>query len=58
VQVRKVKVGYLSLISAEILGGLKEGDLVLTENLDLFRDGESVRVTSIEDSKAETSGSP
>lgn len=58
VQVRKVKVGYLSLISAEILDGLNEGDLVLTENLDLFRDGESVRVTTIEDSKAETSGSP
>jgi RND family efflux transporter MFP subunit len=57
VQVRKVKVGYLSLISAEILDGLKEGDLVLTENLDLFRDGESVRVTTIEDSKAETTAS-
>jgi RND family efflux transporter MFP subunit len=54
VQIRKVKVGFLSLTSAEILDGLKEGDLVLTENLDLFRDGESVRVTSVEDSKSDT----
>jgi RND family efflux transporter MFP subunit len=55
VEVRKVKVGYLSLTTAEILDGLKVDDLVLTENLDLFRDGESVRVTSIsEEGKSAT----
>ncbi len=58
VQVRKVKVGYLSLTTAEILDGLKEGEHVLTENLDLFRDGESVRVTSTEESKSSSPAAP
>jgi len=52
VEVRQVKPGFLSLTDAEILDGLQEGDLVLTENLDLFRNGESVNVTSISDESA------
>ncbi len=47
VEVRKVTPGYTSLTEAEILDGLQEGDLVLTENLDLFRDGERVNITSV-----------
>jgi RND family efflux transporter MFP subunit len=53
-EVRNVDVGYLSLTTAEILSGLTEGELVLTEDLDQFRDGERVHVTTIGPQKAKT----
>jgi len=42
VSVEKVEPGFSSLTSVEIRSGLEEGDLVIVENLDLFRDGDSV----------------
>ena len=44
VELRKVQVGYTSLNSVEVLSGLDEGDLVITERLDTFREGDRVRV--------------
>lgn len=46
VEVRSVEAGYESLNEVEILDGLEIGDLVVTEELDLYRDGD--RVTPIE----------
>lgn len=44
---RPVKVGYRSFNLAEITQGVKPGELVLiVENLDLYRDGQRVRVIS------------
>lgn len=43
VDLRKVKVGYVSLNDAEILEGVKAGDLVIVDQLDRYRDGERVR---------------
>jgi len=51
VEIRQVKPGFKTLTQAEILPNadphatVSEGDIVLTENLDLFRDGDRVRVT-------------
>lgn len=42
VELREVKVGYV-LSHAEILSGLKEGEQVIVEQLDLFRPGMRVR---------------
>jgi len=47
VKIQPVKPGYLTMTDAEILDGLTTDDLVLTENLEQFRNGQSVRVTSI-----------
>lgn len=44
VVVRAVQTGYLSLDQAEILSGIKEGDLVITEELDRYREGDRVKV--------------
>ena len=44
VEKRDVEVGYLALNQAEILKGLAEGELVITEQLDQFRDGQRVRM--------------
>eukprot|EP01012_Entosiphon_sulcatum_P024250 TRINITY_DN29422_c0_g1_i1.p2 TRINITY_DN29422_c0_g1~~TRINITY_DN29422_c0_g1_i1.p2 ORF type:complete len:381 (-),score=65.59 TRINITY_DN29422_c0_g1_i1:1835-2977(-) len=44
VKVQQIKLGYLDLNRAEVLEGLKEGDLVVVENIDQFRDGQRVRV--------------
>ena len=46
VEVRSVEAGYESLNEVEILNGVEVGELVITEELDLFRDGD--RVTPIE----------
>lgn len=43
VELRSVKLGYVALNQAEILEGLKEGELVIVEELDLFRPGMRVR---------------
>ena len=45
VEVRSVETGYDSLNEVEILGGIEDGELVITEQLDLFREGDRVRVT-------------
>ena len=42
VEVRSVEAGYESLNEVEILSGVDVGDLVVTEELDLFRDGDRV----------------
>ncbi len=42
VELRTVEVGFASLNSVEILRGLKEGELVVVEDLDRFRSGDRV----------------
>jgi RND family efflux transporter MFP subunit len=44
VELRKIKVGFVSLNRVEVLEGLTPGELVISENIDLFRDGQRVRV--------------
>ncbi len=44
VQLRQVELGYVSLSAAEVKRGLAEGELVIVENIDQFRDGQRVRV--------------
>lgn len=46
VELREVKVGYV-LSHAEILSGLKKGELVIVEELDLFRPGMRVRTQAV-----------
>ena len=43
VELRKVKLGFVALNFAEILDGVKPGELVLVEELDKFQDGDRVR---------------
>lgn len=43
VELRSVKLGYVALNQAEVLEGLKEGEQVIVEDLDLFRPGSRVR---------------
>jgi RND family efflux transporter MFP subunit len=43
VRLRNVTVGYVGLNEAEILGGVEEGERVIVEDIDQFRDGENVR---------------
>ncbi len=43
VELRTVKTGFTDLNTVEILDGLKEGELVLVEQLDLVRAGDKVR---------------
>lgn len=43
-ELRRVKTGYLSYTEAEILEGVEVGEKVIVENLDLFRDGDRVRI--------------
>jgi len=55
VEVRRITPGYLTLTEAEIMGNadshatVTEGEIVLTENLDLFRTGDRVRLTTDSD---------
>lgn len=44
VSVRVVKTGFLALNRAEVLEGIEPGEMVVLENQDLLRDGQSVRV--------------
>lgn len=41
----KVEAGYRSLLTVEILSGIREGEIVVTEELTRYRDGELVRTT-------------
>lgn len=43
VELRQVEVGYTSLTTVEILAGLEEGDQVIIDELDRFRNGDRVR---------------
>jgi RND family efflux transporter MFP subunit len=47
VELRPVKKGYVWLTGAEILEGLEAGEQVIVEDLDSFRDGDSVRVQEL-----------
>ena len=47
VELRPVKKGYVWLTGAEILEGLEPGEQVIVEDLDSFRDGDSVRVQEL-----------
>lgn len=44
VELRVVKVGFVALNVAEIVEGLKDGEFVIIDELDRFRDGQRVRV--------------
>jgi RND family efflux transporter MFP subunit len=44
VSFRKIETGFTSLNEVEVLSGLKEGDLVVVDHLDKFRDGDRVKV--------------
>ncbi|HTB80563.1 MAG TPA: efflux RND transporter periplasmic adaptor subunit [Opitutaceae bacterium] len=43
VQLRKVSVGYVGLNEAEIIEGVDEGEMVIADEIDRFRDGDRVR---------------
>jgi RND family efflux transporter MFP subunit len=43
IELRKVELGYVSNTDVEILSGLELGDLVIVEELDLYRPGSRVR---------------
>ncbi|HXA81274.1 MAG TPA: efflux RND transporter periplasmic adaptor subunit [Opitutaceae bacterium] len=45
VRLRKVSIGYVGLNEIEILDGVGEGERVIVEDTDLFRDGDHVRST-------------
>lgn len=47
VERRKVRTGYLSYSDAEILEGVEEDEKVVTEKLDLLRDGDRVNIERI-----------
>jgi multidrug efflux pump subunit AcrA (membrane-fusion protein) len=43
IELRKVEKGYGSMNLTEIISGLKEGELVITDQQDRFREGERVK---------------
>jgi len=47
-ELRKVEKGYDSLNQVEVLSGLEEGDLVIVEQQDRFREGDRVRTEGLE----------
>lgn len=47
VRQREVEVGFVSLTAVEVLKGLKPGDLVIVEDLDLYRDGQRVKPVTV-----------
>lgn len=49
VEERKVTIGLLNDKEAEILSGIKDGEIVVTSNLDRLQNGTKVRVKSDED---------
>jgi len=46
VELRRVTPGFLGLNKAEVLDGLEEGDMVISDEIDRFRDGDTVRVAT------------
>jgi RND family efflux transporter MFP subunit len=51
VQQRKVEIGFESLNAVEILKGVEHGELVIVDQLDLFHDGDRVKVQLADDPK-------
>ncbi len=51
VQPRKVEIGFESLNAVEILKGVEHGELVIVDQLDLFHDGDRVKVQLADDPK-------
>lgn len=47
VSMRQIEKGFGSMTNVEILSGLKEGDQVIVEDLDLFKVGDRVRTTEM-----------
>jgi RND family efflux transporter MFP subunit len=47
VELRRVKKGYVWLTGAEITDGLKPGEMVIVDDLDSFREGDSVRTQEL-----------
>jgi multidrug efflux pump subunit AcrA (membrane-fusion protein) len=47
VELRPVKKGYVWVTGVEILSGLEPGEEVIVEDLDSFRDGDSVNVQEL-----------
>jgi RND family efflux transporter MFP subunit len=47
VRLRKVSIGYVGLNEAEILSGVNEGEKVIVDEIDRFRDGDHVRNTVV-----------
>lgn len=46
VELRRVRPGFLGLNKAEVLEGLEEGDMVISDEIDRFRDGDTVQVAT------------
>ena len=46
VEMRQVRSGFLGLNQAEIIEGVKEGDLVISDEIDRFRDGDNVSIAN------------
>jgi len=44
VEMRQVRSGFLGLNQAEIIEGVEEGDLVISDEIDRFRDGDKVSI--------------
>lgn len=47
VRLRPVEIGYESVTAAEVVKGLKPGELVIVDQLDTFRDGDRVRTVQV-----------
>ncbi|MBC2605076.1 efflux RND transporter periplasmic adaptor subunit [Pelagicoccus albus] len=45
VKMKKIEKGYGSMTNVEIVSGLEEGDLVIVEDLDLYKEGDQVRIS-------------
>jgi HlyD family secretion protein len=44
---RKIRSGYVSISEVEILDGLREGELVVSRDVDIQRDGDRVNIKSV-----------
>jgi RND family efflux transporter MFP subunit len=51
VQQRRVEIGFESLNAVEILKGVEHGEMVIVDQLDLFHDGDRVKVQLADDPK-------
>lgn len=51
VELRTVKLGYVSLSAVEILDGVSEGELVIVDQIDRFTDGKAVKAVLTSESR-------
>jgi len=51
VELRTVKLGYVSLSAVEILEGVSEGELVIVDQIDRFTDGKAVKAVLTSESR-------